>query len=69
MIPVTIIGHTYKSISAARREVGSDVPEITIRWRLKHGWDPVMAFFTPVVPPEDRRTFAEVRATIDEAAV
>jgi hypothetical protein len=66
MIPVTVFGNTYKSISAARRELNSEVPEITIRWRLKNGWDPDLAFYHLPVLPELRRSFADVRRKIDE---
>lgn len=69
MIPVTVYGNTYRSISEARRDLGSPVPEITIRWRLQNGWSPEWAFTAPAVEPEDRRTFAEVRSKIDEDAV
>ena len=56
MIPVTVLGHTYKSISEARRELNSPVPEITIRWRLRNGWPANQAFTMGAIPPVLRRT-------------
>ena len=66
MIPVTVFGNTYRSIAAARRELNSPVPEITVRWRLNNGWDPEDAFVEPAVDPVDRRTFAAVRSKFEE---
>jgi hypothetical protein len=67
MIPMTINGNTYNSIAAAwREEAVEGLPEITLRWRLKHGWIPEHAFNTPPVDPEVRRTFADVRSAFAE---
>jgi len=52
MIPVTVNNDTYKSISEAWRETSpADLPMITVRWRLKEGWDTTMAFILPPIPP------------------
>jgi len=61
MIPVTVHGNTYRSISAAWRELESPVPQITVRWRLKNGWSTEDAFSEPAVIPEDRCKFKGVR--------
>jgi len=62
MIPVQVNNNTYKSISAAWRELSPpDLPMITVRWRLKQGWEPFSAFLTPAVPAPKRRTFKGVR--------
>ena len=62
MIPVTVNGNTYKSISAAwRAESPEGLPMITVRVRLKMGWHPEDAFSLPSVAPVDRRTFKEIR--------
>lgn len=67
MISITVNGNTYKSISEAwREESPNTLKEITVRLRLRAGWDPTNAFLTPVVPPEDRRTFKDVRTTIGD---
>lgn len=69
MKQITVNGNTYTSIAAAWRE---ESPEglllTTVRWRLRTGWEPNMAFLVPVVDPEDRRMFALVRGMIAEDA-
>jgi len=63
MIPITIEGHTYNSISAAWRELSpAGLPMITVRKRIMAGWNPPDAFKTEAVPATMRRTFPEVRA-------
>lgn len=67
MIQITVGKNTYKSISEAwRAEAFPGLPEITVRWRLKAGWVPSQAFWTPPVHPVDRRLFGEIRLKIDE---
>jgi len=67
MIPITVNGNTYSSISEAwREEAVADLPEITVRWRLNQGWHEDHAFNTPPVDPDVRRTFADVRRTFEE---
>ena len=64
MIPITVNNNSYKSISEAWRELSPDgLREITVRLRLRNGWTPEDAFLTKVVPPEDRRTFKDVRVS------
>ena len=58
MIPVQVNNNTYKSISAAwREESPTSLPMITVRWRLKSGWNPDIAFLLPPVPPVIRCKF------------
>lgn len=66
MNPITVGQHTYTSIAEAWRETGMVIPLITLRWRLRMGWHPEDAFSLPVVSPQDRRTFAEVRSKIGD---
>lgn len=62
MIPITIGGNTYKSISLAWRELSPpNLPQITVRWRLKQGWHVEDAFLMPPVAPEVRRINKELR--------
>ncbi len=62
MIPITINNNTYNSISAAWREVSPPgLPMITVRWRLKNGWPPVLALTAAAVPPTNRRGFKSLR--------
>lgn len=62
MIPITINNNTYTSISAGWRAVSPPgLSLITVRWRLRNNWTPKDALTTPVVPPEDRRMFADNR--------
>lgn len=62
MIQIQVNNNTYKSISAAWRELSPpDLPMITVRWRLKSGWEPYAAFLTPAVPPKRRRVFKGIR--------
>lgn len=62
MIPITVKGNTYKSISQAWRHESPDgLPQITVRVRLKLGWHPDDAFTLPKVDPQQRRKFPEVR--------
>lgn len=68
MIPIQVGGNTYTSISAAWRGTGKQVPLITVRWRLRHGWRPYEALMLGVVPPKDRRTFKEFRNPIHEVS-
>ena len=50
--------YTYKSISEAWRELSpKGLPEITVRWRLRHGWEASLAFMTPPIPPKERRVY------------
>ena len=59
--------NTYSSIAEAWRalspvdDFGKTLPLITVRWRLKHGWDALEAFTIPPVPPKDRRKFKDLR--------
>lgn len=63
MIPIVINGDTYKSISAAWRARSPDgLPMITVRKRLKAGWETGPAFLQEPVAPIDRRTFPLVRS-------
>ena len=63
MKQITVGKNTYRSISSAWRELSPEgLPEITVRWRLKHGWSALLAFLTPPVPATDRRTFKDVRS-------
>ena len=70
MIPVIIIDevgtYRYKSISAAwRGESPKGLPEVTVRKRLKAGWPALLAFHTPAVIAEDRRSYKEIRELVD----
>jgi hypothetical protein len=64
---VTIEGYTYSSIASAWRALaptddnGKILPLITVRWRLKHGWDGWHAFTTPPIDPKIRRNYKELR--------
>ena len=62
MKQITVGKNTYRSISEAWRELSPEgLPEITVRWRLRKGWNALLAFTHMPVPPKDRRTFADVR--------
>ena len=62
MIPYTVNGNSYRSISEAWREESPEgLKEITVRLRLRLGWTPEQAFLTPKVPPTEARTFKDVR--------
>jgi len=64
MIAIRINNNTYKSISEAWRELSpEDLPEITVRWRLKNNWNKYEAFTFPAVPPVERRTFPGDRSS------
>jgi hypothetical protein len=55
-IKVTVLGNSYNNVRAAWREVSpTGLPEITVRWRLKQGWNPDIAFTLPAIKPEERR--------------
>ena len=44
-IEVVVLGNTYNNVRSAWREVSpAGLPEITVRWRLRHGWEPDIAF-------------------------
>jgi len=44
-IEVVVHGVTYNNVRSAWREVSpAGLPEITVRWRLKQGWDSDIAF-------------------------
>lgn len=62
MIPVEVNGHTYKSISAAWRELSPEgLPMITVRWRLRNGWPTKYAFTDgPIVPVMRRKGWKAV---------
>jgi hypothetical protein len=62
MIPITINNINYRSISAAWRAVSPPtLKEITVRLRLRNGWDVTDAFLTDTVPAQDRRRFKNLR--------
>jgi len=62
MIPIKVNGNTYKSISEAWRELSPEgLPEITVRWRLRNGWDVDWAFEMPPVPKHIRRNYKRLR--------
>jgi hypothetical protein len=66
MRPITVNNNTYTSISAAWRALSPPgLSLVTVRWRLREGWGADWAFVHPVVSPEDRRTFKELRLTFD----
>ena len=55
-IEITVNGNTYNNVRAAwREEARYGLPEITVRARLKAGWDINMAFTMPAIPPYLRR--------------
>ena len=57
-IQIKVDRNTYTSIAQAwRHEAAEGLPLITVRWRLKQGWDTRDAFWYPPVPPKDRRKF------------
>lgn len=63
MNPITVRDNTYSSVAAAwRARSPTGLKLITVRWRLRNGWTNWSAITTPVVPPELRRRFNEVRA-------
>ena len=66
MIPVTVNQHTYNSISEAWRETSPpELPMITVRWRLKDGWDPDLAFMMPPIPKQLRSRFKSWRVNTE----
>ena len=67
MKQVTVNGNTYNSISEAWRELSPEgLPMITVRWRLKNGWPPYLAFLITPVAAAGRRTFKAKRVGYDE---
>lgn len=62
MIAITVNGNTYKSIASAwRNESPEGLKQITVRLRLRNGWDVDDAFTIPTVPAEVRRIHKDVR--------
>lgn len=62
MIQITIGVNTYNSISSAWRNESPDgLPMITVRWRLKNGWDLWDAFTFAPIEPIRRRGFKVIR--------
>jgi len=54
--------NTYTSIASAWRDLSpANLPLITVRWRLKEGWDAWDAFKYPPVQPKVRRVFKDLR--------
>ena len=61
-IAVTVNGNTYSNVRAAWREESPDgLPEITVRWRLKQGWDSDIAFTMLPIEATLRRKGHNVR--------
>lgn len=61
-VPIVVDGVRYNTIRDAWRAVAvGNLPEITVRKRLKAGWTPEDAFLTPVIPPRQRRGFKVLR--------
>jgi hypothetical protein len=55
-IQITVNGNTYNNVRAAwRAESPDDLPEITVRKRLKAGWVPEAAFSLSPITPTQRR--------------
>ena len=64
-IQIKVGNNTYSSIAAAwRAESVADLPLITVRWRLKEGWDTNDAFWMPPVDPKIRRKFKKIRRNV-----
>ncbi len=55
-IEVTVNGNNYNNVrEECRSESPEGLPEITVRVRLKMGWEPDIAFTLPAIPPSLRR--------------
>jgi len=55
-ITITVNGHTYNTIRDAWRALSpDDLPEITVRKRLKAGWDSRSALLTSPIVAHLRR--------------
>ena len=62
MKQITVIGNTYSSIAQAWRALSPETLKlITVRLRLRNGWDAIDAFIMETVPPADRRRNKEFR--------
>ena len=65
LISVTVAGNTYNTIRDAwSAESPEGLPEITVRARLKEGWEPDHAFLWPQVEAEVRRYNKKLRREI-----
>ena len=61
MKQVTVGNNTYTSIAAAwRAESPETLKLITVRWRLKNGWNTELAFKQEPIPPIFRRKFRDL---------
>ena len=59
---ITVNNYTYTSIAAAWRAISpKGLPLVTVRWRLKEGWAPELAFLQEPVHPKFRRKFRDLR--------
>lgn len=64
---ITVNNYTYSSIASAWRalapvdDYGKILPLITVRWRLKQGWDPELALTEPPVDAKIRRKYKDLR--------
>jgi len=56
MKPITVNGVQYPSIVAAWRDLSPPTLKlITLRLRLRNGWNPEDAFWLDTIPPAERR--------------
>jgi len=62
MNPIQVNGVTYTSVAAAWRALSPrNLKLVTVRWRLRSGWEADDALLLGVVPPRNRRLFKGLR--------
>jgi hypothetical protein len=62
MNQIEVEGTIYRSVAAAWRAVSPKILKlITVRLRLRNGWDIHHAFLAKPVPPENRRNNKDLR--------
>lgn len=67
MKPITVNNITYTSVVAAWRALSPEgLKLVTVRWRLREGWNNEDAFTIGTVPPQDRRNFKTIREVAPE---
>jgi hypothetical protein len=65
MKPIEVDNVTYRSVAEAHRALSPPgLRLVTVRWRLREGWDPAQALMYSIIPAENRRGFKDIRTGI-----